>query len=515
MKTRYLLLLCLLLALPGAILFTYKVVALGFPINPNTMTEVWNIEARISFNANEGPVSLKASEGPVKVTLHLPRDPFRFKIMDEHFIAHKYGLTVIEKEGNRQAVWAIRRASGRQNIYYKAVVRNATVADYKGDDIEPKVADPGFSEAYLTAAREILAEAKEKSADVNTLVSEIVKLLNTTTHNHDVRLLLGRKNSLVHRLDMAARILALEGIPAQVVHGIRLADMEKDAKIKHWLEVYHAGRWYPHDPVIGGPGVPEQYLAWWKGADELVNIEGGAKPEITLSVSLNQERAIENALVRGSISKPKLMKYSLFSLPVETQVVYRTLLMIPVGAFIIVILRNVIGLQTIGTFMPVLIALSFRETRLIGGIILFSLMVGLGLSVRLLLERLQLLHVPRVATVLMVVVMFMLCVSILSYHLGIQLGLSVALFPMIILTMTIEKICIVWEERGALEASTQAFGSLLAASLSFMVMSIGYVQHIMFVFPEVLLIIMAITIMLGRYSGYRLFELYRFRYLAE
>ncbi|HEB71858.1 MAG TPA: hypothetical protein ENI77_04490 [Nitrospirae bacterium] len=515
MKTRYLFLLCFFLALPGVILFTYKVVALGFPISPDTMTEVWNIEARITFDANEGPAPSEVNKIPVKVTLHLPRDPFRFKIMDEHFIAHKYGLTVIEKEGNREAVWAIRKASGMQNIYYKAVVRNATAGDVKTDEVEPKVGAPNFDGAYLTAAREILAEAREKSADVNTLVSEIVKLLNGATHNHNVQLLLGRKNSLVHRLDMAARILALEGIPAQVVHGIRLGDMEKDAKIKHWLEVYHAGRWYPHDPVIGGPGVPERYLAWWKGSEELVHIEGGGKPDITLSVSLNQERAIENALARGSISKPRLMKYSLFSLPVETQVVYRTLLMIPVGAFIIVILRNVVGLQTIGTFMPVLIALSFRETRLIGGIVLFSLMVGLGLSVRLLLERLQLLHVPRVATVLMVVVMFMLFVSILSYHLGIQLGLSVALFPMIILTMTIEKICIVWEEMGALEASTQAFGSLLAASLSFMVMSIRYVQHIMFVFPEVLLIILAVTILLGRYSGYRLFELYRFRYLAE
>ncbi|VAX16109.1 FIG139976: hypothetical protein, partial [hydrothermal vent metagenome] len=315
MKIRYLFLLCFFLALPGAVLFAYKVVALGFPINPDTMTEVWNIEARISFDASEGPVPSEMNKRPVKVTLHLPRDPFRFKIMDEHFIAHKYGLTVIEKEGNREAVWAIRRASGRQNIYYKAIVRNATVADFTKDEVEPKVIDPNFDAAYLTAAEEILTEAREKSADVNTLVSEIVKLLNLSTHNHNVSLLLGRKNSLVHRLDMAARILALEGIPAQVVHGIRLGDMKKDAKIRHWLEVYHAGRWYPHDPVIGGPGVPEKYLAWWKGPEKLVSVEGGGKPDVTLSVSLNQERAIENALARSSISQPKLIKYSLFSLP--------------------------------------------------------------------------------------------------------------------------------------------------------------------------------------------------------
>jgi len=35
------------------------------------------------------------------------------------------------------------------------------------------------------------------------------------------------------------------------------------------------------------------------------------------------------------------------------------------------------------------------------------------------------------------------------------------------------------------------------------------------VFPELLLAVLAVTLLLGRYSGYRLTELYRFRVLAR
>ena len=37
----------------------------------------------------------------------------------------------------------------------------------------------------------------------------------------------------------------------------------------------------------------------------------------------------------------------------------------------------------------------------------------------------------------------------------------------------------------------------------------------MFTFPELLLIVLAVTILLGRYTGYRLVELPRFKVLAQ
>jgi hypothetical protein len=208
------------------------------------------------------------------------------------------------------------------------------------------------------------------------------------------------------------------------------------------------------------------------------------------------------------------MEFSLLDLPLPTQSVYAILLLVPLGALLVVLLRNVVGISTFGTFMPVLIALSFRETELLGGVILFTLIVSLGLAIRFYLEHLKLLLVPRLAAVVSIVVMLMLALSILSHRMGIETGLAIALFPMVILAMTIERMSIVWEEHGAGDAIRQGIGSLMVAVAGYLLMINPYIEHLIFVFPELLLIVLAATLLLGRYTGYRLSELLRFRVLA-
>ena len=191
------------------------------------------------------------------------------------------------------------------------------------------------------------------------------------------------------------------------------------------------------------------------------------------------------------------MDFSLFSLPIATQAVYSVLVMIPVGALVIMLLRNFVGVKTFGTFMPVLVALAFRETRLLWGLVLFAIIVSLGLLIRFYLEKLRLLLVPRLTCVLTVVVILMAGISVLSQKLDIQPGLSIALFPMVIISMTIERMSIVWEERGASEAIQEGVGSLLVAAVAYVVMDIAWLEHLVFVFPELLLLVIALTLLVG------------------
>ena len=109
----------------------------------------------------------------------------------------------------------------------------------------------------------------------------------------------------------------------------------------------------------------------------------------------------------------------------------------------------------------------------------------------------------------------MALVSVLSNRLGIEVGLSVSLFPMVIMAMTIERMSVAWDERGAGTAIREGIGSLLVAALAYLAMSWPALEHLVFVFPETLLVLFALTLLLGRYSGYRLTELYRFRALAR
>jgi len=73
---------------------------------------------------------------------------------------------------------------------------------------------------------------------------------------------------------------------------------------------------------------------------------------------------------------------------------------------------------------------------------------------------------------------------------------------------------ITWDELGGGEAIREGIGSLLVAVLCYLAMSPPAVEHLLFAFPELLLIVLAATVLLGRYSGYRLAELARFRVLG-
>lgn len=506
MTRMHLIVLTLTLTFIGSIVFLYKALVLNFPLVPEVRSDIWDVEAHLTFFSDNKPI---------KVSMNLPRNSRRFAIVNENFISRGYGINVVTEDGKRKVHWSIRKARGAQNLYYRASVRrmDSDFPQKKPKGSGPEI--PDLKGAYREASEALVSEAREKSADIDGIAIELLQRLSNPRPGDNATLLLGKKTSVQKKVDLSVQLLALAGIHARSVHGIRLEDQRRDSTIIHWLEIYDQKQWVSYDPVSGKRGVPEDYLDWWRGMESLIQSQGTKNLAATLSVSRSEEPVLQAALDTGEMKKPFLLDFSVFSLPIETQSVYRVILLLPVGVFLLVILRNVIGIRTFGTFMPVLIALAFRETQLVWGLFLFSTLIALGLSIRLYLTHLKLLVVPRLAAILIVVIFLMAMFSILAHKLGLERGLSVALFPMVIMTMTIERMSIVWEELGAYQTLKQGAWSIIAAASAYLVMAVSYIDHLVFVFPELLLILLAGTIWLGRYSGFRLLELPRFKSLAK
>jgi len=113
------------------------------------------------------------------------------------------------------------------------------------------------------------------------------------------------------------------------------------------------------------------------------------------------------------------------------------------------------------------------------------------------------------------VVLLMAALSLISYKLGVDQALTVTFFPTIILSWTIERMSILWEEEGGREVMMQGGGSLLVAVLAYLTMSVPVVEHLTFNFPELLISLLGVILLIGKYTGYRLSELYRFRDMAK
>lgn len=505
MKKTRLYLLALLLAIAGFSAIAYKWKVLNFPLQPATEVEVWTVQARVEYNPR------RAAN---KITLMLPSAPPGFTLLDERFIARGYALLEEKQAGKHEAQWTIRRAKGKQVLYYRATVVRGPFPDEAFTD-PPKVGEtPQLEEPFAAAAQNLLAEVREGSADSITFAQELVRRFTLDNPGQDIALLSEAFDDPASRARFLVQLLSQRHIPARVIYGFELDETRRDEVLWPWLQVHNGLRWATVDLRTAAEGWPRDLFLWSRTGGDILTVEDTPAAHVGFSVTRNLADAMAVAEQRLEVQNANLVNYSLLSLPLQAQEVYRVLLMIPIGAFIMLLLRNLVGVKTYGTFMPILIALAFRETRLLAGIVLFALVIGAGLLVRFYMERLRLLLVPRLTAILIVVVLLMAAVSVLSNRLGIEVGLSVALFPMVILTMTIERISVAWDERGASPALREAVGTLVVAALAHLVMSWGRVEHFVFVFPEILLVLLAMTLVLGRYSGYRLSELFRFRNLA-
>lgn len=506
MKRWHLRLLAIVLAATALGLIAYKARVLGFPLSPEEEVASWVVEARLGFDPDEEHVGIKAE-------LAIPAQPPGFMVLDENFVSRGYGVQTEMRGDNRVALWSIRRASGPQALYYRATIARHARAPV--DEAVPALeTTPDYGELEGAAVEAILDEVRSKSADIATFSSLLVQKLANPANDENVQLLLPQPASREARTRTAIHVLAGAHIPARTVWGIRLAEGVSDPRPEPWLEVNNGERWIAINPADASHGYPPDFLIWWHGDTPMFQADNARHVELRLSTSRKFEPALDLVNRQTALTGSPVMAYALSNLPVHVQNVYRTLLLVPIGILLIVLLRNVIGIRTFGTFMPVLISLAFRETDLASGVLLFTVIVTAGLGVRFYLEHLKLLLVPRLAVVVIVVIILMLLVSLLAYRLDFDVGLSVALFPMVIMAMTIERISIVWEEHGPGDAITQAVGSLVVAVACYLVMFNERVEYFVFVFPEALLLVLAVALMLGRYTGYRLSELLRFRALA-
>src|SRR3990172_2693071 len=282
MNKRHLYILTMFLIIIGAGLFLYKYFKLGFPLKPDIMVDVWNVEVRITFDAQNMPS---------KVSLYVPVGSSCFAVTTEHFVSGRYGLTSTKESGNKKALWSIRKIKGRQNLYYRAVVHSV-----KGQQPEkayrPETTEPELEEPYLSAARSLNREIFNRSADMDTLIAELFKHLNSTEPDENAALLLHKKKTILNKLQLAVKLLALEQVPARIVHGIELKEQTRDAQFLEWLEVYFQNAWHPYNPITGTAGIPDSYLVWWRGTAPLYHVTNGKDVRVNIAVTLNQEEAI-------------------------------------------------------------------------------------------------------------------------------------------------------------------------------------------------------------------------------
>jgi hypothetical protein len=492
-----------ILALTGLSIAVARKMQTGLPWIPGEQRSLWQVEARIDFIATGGPVT---------VSLSLPESLSHFAVMREQAASPGYGFAIVDDGGDRRAEWTRREAIGEQSLYYSAQFVPLPAPREVSEDEKPAARQVFWSEAEVTAARELIARATATSSDQTSLARELLKLLNASPQAADqnAALLLARADSEAELLD---DLLNDAGIPAREVMALNLEDARRRQTLTPLIEMYDGEGWQLLDPETGMIDLPENMLLWHREGRSLLDVTGGRQSRV--SFAMIEQSISATRLANAPETDSVFSNIGVHRLPIEEQSMFKLLLLLPIGAAVVVVMRILVGIKTSGTFMPVLIALAFLQTSLLPGLLSFVSVVAVGLVMRSYLSRLNLLLVSRIATLIVLVIFVISALSLLGYQLGYSTGMIITFFPMIIIAWTIERLSIIWEEDGPQEVFKQGGGSLLVAVIAYWLMQLRISQHLTFNFPELNLVLLAAIMAMGQYTGYKLSELRRFRSVEE
>ncbi|MEP5569126.1 MAG: UUP1 family membrane protein [Halioglobus sp.] len=497
---RQIIVLVTILVITGFSMIAYKHLVLGFPLLASDSETVWNIESRLNFDA---------VGGPVKARLSLPSAVPGAELLHGSNVSSGFDSGVKREDGLNYFEWSRDDAqAGPQSVFLRNEIffrESPSVTSNAPTTLDK----PSLEGVAAQVQADFSASIKERGIQGELIVLEVLRELNNPASKH-LGVLLRDNKQRSEQLQLGIDLLAMEGITATMVRGVQLVDRQKDRTALFMLKVWLDQQWKLYDPRELQHVGWDEFIVFQEGKNALFEVEGAENSSLTFSVLREQRAAFMTAVEDANKDRSLLVDFSIYSLPVAQQSTFKLLLLMPLGALVVVILRNLVGIRTSGTFMPILITLAFLQTGLLIGLALFLMVVGTGLIVRSYLTRLNLLLVPRIAAVLVVVIIIYGAIGIGGHKLGFEWSLSVTVFPMIILSWTIERMSILWDEEGPHEVFIQGGGSLLTASLAYVLMSNQIVADSVFLYPEALLILLAIIIGIGSYSGYRLSDLRRF-----
>jgi len=210
---------------------------------------------------------------------------------------------------------------------------------------------------------------------------------------------------------------------------------------------------------------------------------------------------------------PDLVQWAINQGVPQQTVIY--ILMYPVILTVIAAARQIIGIKAFGIYTPSIIAVALLATGLKYGLAIFIVILAVALAMRFMLRGFQLLYMSRTAIMLSVVaisVLFFLTVGGSLQRTGLA---AVSIFPLLIMITIVEKFVIVQNEKGFRTAFALALETLFLAAVCYFLVKWESFQLLVLNFPVIIVLIVIANIALGKWTGLRFSEYYRFRDVIE
>jgi hypothetical protein len=181
-------------------------------------------------------------------------------------------------------------------------------------------------------------------------------------------------------------------------------------------------------------------------------------------------------------------------------------LMIPIGSVIVVFVRLTLGLQMLGPFRPILIAIALRVTGLPTGALLVLLAMTTVLLVRPRLRGHGIPYFGRLSVLLVAVVLVVVTTLLVGQAFRFETLERVAFFPIVVLMLTADGVARVVARDGVTSAVWRGGVTLLIALAINLVFRIPGLPEMLLKYPELVLFELALILLIAGWLKLRLLQ---------
>lgn len=192
------------------------------------------------------------------------------------------------------------------------------------------------------------------------------------------------------------------------------------------------------------------------------------------------------------------------------------ILLFPIITSIIAASRHLIGLKGFGVYAPAVLSVAFVSTGIITGLSMFITVLVTALISRAAVKKLRLQYLPRTAMLLWGVSVAVLVLLAATSIFGLTTFLTINIFPLLIIMLLTEN----FMETQLMSSQSQAvrltLETVLIAIVCSLLISLDSVQTFVLLNPELTIATVALfNVIVGKYSGLRFLEYFRFRSIIE
>lgn len=190
-------------------------------------------------------------------------------------------------------------------------------------------------------------------------------------------------------------------------------------------------------------------------------------------------------------------------------------LIIPIILTIIIFFKHFIWLSPIWIVIPLFVSILFLKLGLFFsfGLIIFFVILNLFLS--LITDRYNLLYAPRMVFLITInIIIFIGMMNILYGLKVIHLNISDILYFIIFILLS-EKMINIIISKDLLEYKESFIYTLLIWIFCYVIFSINHLKVILLSYPELILLLIPINFLIGKFSGLRVTEYFRFKEIIK